>query len=190
MENVVENVETGVTEKVTTKNDGESIENTNTQQEVKTFTEEEVNKKVQSEADRVRTEYTKKMKALEAELAALKPAEKSEAELKLEQKLADIEAKEREIANKERQFKIAETLESNGLPKQLAKYLQGAEDVESYVKEVSEVLNNHLLNNSFKPSTHKANEGITKEEFKKMSYSQKEKLYNENPDLFKKLSTM
>ncbi|ENK1242994.1 hypothetical protein AB2063_001122 [Clostridium botulinum] len=160
-------------------------------EELKTFTEEEVQKKLQSAEDRVRTEYSKKLKAMEEELKQLKPKEKTQEQIELENRVQALEQKEKEIQAKERQFKVAETLENNGLNKQLAKYLnvQGVEDLESYITEVKETLNNQLLNNSFKPQNHfNAKEVVSKEEFNKMSYMERMNLYKINQELYKKLS--
>lgn len=153
-----------------------------------------VQKVLQSETDKVRTDYTKKVKSLEEELATLKPDEKTEEEKALEQRLKALEDKEKEIAKKEMEFKISETLQNNGLPKQLAKYLntQGAEDLESYLGEVKEILNNHILDGSFKPEKHNknSNTGITKEQFNKMTYAERAELYNTNADLYNRLTSM
>ncbi|GAA0723675.1 hypothetical protein GCM10008905_16580 [Clostridium malenominatum] len=153
-----------------------------------------VQKVLQSETDKVRTDYTKKIKSLDEELTTLRPKPKTEEEKALEERLKVLEDKEKEITKKEMEFKITETLESNGLPKQLAKYLnmQGAEDLGSYLGEVKEVLNNHILNGSFKPKEHNKNPnvGITKEQFSKMSYAERAELYNTNADLYNRLTSM
>ncbi|NFS07363.1 DUF4355 domain-containing protein [Clostridium botulinum] len=163
--------------------------------EIKTFTEEELQKKLQSETDRVRTEYSKKIKAMEEELKELKPKEKSDAELEMEQRIKTLEDKEKEVQAKELELKISKTLSDNGLPSQLSRYinLQGVEDVESYLGEVKEVLTEHInntaLNNSFKPQNHNSNkEVVSKEQFNKMSYMERQKLYETNQELYKKLS--
>lgn len=158
--------------------------------ETKTFTEEEVNKIKQSAEDRIRTEYSKKIKALEEELKGLKPKEKSPEQLELEKRLAVLENREKELQKKELELQVSKTLENNGLPSQLAKYLNttGVEDVESYLGEIKEVLNKHLVDNSFKPKDHNSNQNsITKEQFKKMSLIQKQELYKNNEALYNKL---
>jgi hypothetical protein len=159
--------------------------------ETKTFTEEEVNKIKQSAEDRVRTEYSKKIKALEEELKGLKPKEKTEAEIELEKRLAVLENREKELQKKELELKVSKTLTDNGLPSQLANYikLEGVEDVESYLGEIKEVLGKHLINNSYKPQDHAGNKNsITKEQFKKMSLIQKQELYKNNEALYNKLA--
>lgn len=139
------------------------------------LTQEEFNKAIQSAEDRVRTEYTKKIKALEEKL----PVEKSEKELELEQK-------EKELLAKENEYKLRDALAEKELPSQLAKFLK-VEDLETDIDEVVSVLNQYLLNNSHKPINKKNNDGVTKEQFKKMSYAERMKLENSNPELYKKL---
>ncbi|WP_096634854.1 capsid assembly scaffolding protein Gp46 family protein [Clostridium cochlearium] len=159
--------------------------------ETKTFTEEELQKKVQSAEDRIRTEYSKKIKALEEELKGLKPKEKSKSEIELEKRIKKLENKEKELQAKELEMKVSKTLENNGLPMQLSKYLNltGVEDVESYLGEIKEVLNKHLINNSYKPQDHAGNKNsITKEQFKKMSLLEKQELYKNNEALYNKLA--
>ncbi|MGU9539170.1 hypothetical protein ACQX0N_09340 [Clostridium tepidum] len=183
----MENLENKQTTEVNTKQQEQEVP----QQEVKTFTEKELNKKLQSETDRVRTEYSKKIKQMEEELKELRPKEKTQAELDMEARIKALEDKEKEVTKKERLLKVAETLENNGLNKQLAKYLnvQGVEDLESYITEVKETLNNQLLNNSFKPSNHNSNkEKISKEDFNKMTLLERQKLYETNKELYVKLS--
>lgn len=163
--------------------------------ETKTFTEEEVNKKLQSETDKVRTEYSKKIKEMENKIKELTPTEKSPEQLELEERIKKLENKEKEVQAKELELKVSETLESNGLTSQLAKYLnmQGVEDIESYVKEVSEVIGQHInnskLNGSFKPNKHNSNKTtITKEQFQNMSYTERINLYQNNKELYDLLS--
>lgn len=139
------------------------------------MTQEEYEKAIQGAEDRVRTEYSKKVKELEEKL----PVEKSEKELELEQK-------EKILLAKENEYKIKDTLAEKKLPSQLAKYLK-VEDLESDIDEVVNVLNQHLLDTSHKPISKKNNDGMTKEQFQKMSYAERLKLAETNQELYKKL---
>ena len=137
------------------------------------------------------TENKEKVKDLKSDV----PQKDSETELfkkELQDKLQALEQKEKEIARKEMELKLTETLNKNGLPQQLSKYLniEGVEDVESYIKEVKEVLNIQLSNaNTYKPNAHKGQtEGITKEQFNKMSYVDRLNLFKTNEELYKQLS--
>lgn len=74
-----------------------------------------VNKLVQSHEDRIRTDYSKKLKDVQTELDQYKPKQKSESELAIEQRIANLEAKEQELASKERAMTIADKLKAKGL---------------------------------------------------------------------------
>lgn len=160
------------------------------------YTEEDVKKLIQSETDKVRGKYSKELKELQKELEGYKPKEKSESELQLEQRLKAVEDKEKEIVNKEKSLKALETLKNNGLDGQLVKYLnlQGVEDLESYIKEVADIVIKHtnksLLDNSFIGNKHKTQKDVvTKEQFGKMSYLERVNLFKSNAELYKKLSS-
>ena len=148
----------------------------------------ELEKFIQSSEDKIRTKYSTEKKALEDELAKYKPKDKTDAEKALEAKMKELQDKEAELSKKEREYKLQETLTANNLPKDLAKYING-DDIDTIGKEIGAILNQHLLNNGFKPNNHKSTDTtITKDKFKKMNYSEREKLFNDNPELYKKLS--
>ncbi|PJI07665.1 MULTISPECIES: hypothetical protein [Clostridium] len=160
---------------------------------VKTFTEEEVknllNAKVQSETDKVRTEYSKKLKTTEDELNKYKPKEKSQAEIELENRLKVLEDKEKEVSKKERLLNISDELEKQGLPKQLNKYLLEVKDTATEINSLKEIFNNAKLDNSFKPQSHASTkDSITKEQFLKMGYTDRLNLFKSNKDLYDRLS--
>lgn len=141
------------------------------------LTKEEFDKAIQSAEDTVRTDYVKKLKALEDKL----PPQKTEKEL-------ELETKEKELLAKEREYKIKDMLETNQLPTGLSKYIS-AEDVDVAGKEIATILNDYLLNNSHKPKKHNnGGDAITKEQFKNMNYSERIKLEQTNPELYKKLA--
>lgn len=148
----------------------------------------EVQKLLQSHEDRIRTDYSKKLKDAETELAKYKPQEKSESEKKLEERIAALEAKEQELANKEKAMTIAEKLKSKDLPQDLAKFLNVTDDVDSTIEEVSKMFGGYFLDKTNKPTNHTTNRGVTKQDFKKMSYGERAKLYQENPQLYEALS--
>lgn len=135
---------------------------------------ETVDKIVQSEGDKIRTKYSKEMNDLKAKL----PKEKSDSEIDLENRLKELERKESE-------YQIKDKLTELGLPQQLAGFLKGVDGLE----QLKDVFNENSLKNSFKPNGHKSNDTtITKEQFKKMDYSQREQLFDSNPELYKALS--
>ena len=143
-----------------------------------------VQKLIQGEGDRVRTEYSKKNKELADELAQYKPKEKSPEEISLEERIAALEKREKEIAAKEKTAQIGNELKSKGIPDGLAKYLSADANVE----EVAKLLNANFQESNFKPDNHGGSDHITKEQFRKMGYAEKAKLFSENPTLFEALS--
>ena len=148
-----------------------------------------VTKLVQSHADRIRTDYSKKLKDVQTELDQYKPKQKSESELAIEERIANLEAKEQELASKERAMTIAAKLKAKGLPGELAQYLNVGEDIDSSIDEVGDALGNYFLGHVSNPSgNHTTNKGITKADFAKMSYAERAKLFSENNELYKALS--
>lgn len=148
----------------------------------------QVEKLIQSETDKVRTDYSNRLRTANEELAKYKPVEKSDSEKALEVRLSALEAREKEIAQKERSMQIAEKLKAKGLPETLAEYLNIGEDIDGTIDKVGTSLGNYFLNGSNKPSNHQTNKGLTKEDFKKMSYAERAKLFSENNELYKILS--
>ncbi|WP_123052966.1 DUF4355 domain-containing protein [Clostridium sp. JN-1] len=149
----------------------------------------DLDKILQSETDKVRTEYSKKLKDATDEINKYKPKDKSEAEIEMEKRLKILEDKEKEVAQKEKVLNVSNKLEEKGLPKQLSKYLVGAEDLETSITEIKELFNNAQINSGFKPDSHKSKEdSITKEQFKKMGVVDRMNLFRTNEELYKKLS--
>lgn len=141
------------------------------------LTKEEFDKAIQSAEDKIRTDYSKKIRELEDKL----PPQKTEKEL-------ELETKEKELLAKEREYKIKDMLELNQLPTGLSKYIS-AEDIDVAGKEIATILNEYLLNNSHKPKKHNnGGDTVTKDQFKNMNYSERMKLEQTNPELYKKLS--
>lgn len=147
-----------------------------------------VQKYVQSHEDRIRTDYSKRLKDANDELAKYKPVEKSDAEKALEDRITALEAKEKELANKEKAMTIANKLKDKGIPTELAQYLSVGDDVDKTIDEVGALFGNYFLNGSNKPSNHNTHKGITKQDFKKMSYAERAKIFQENPTLYQALN--
>jgi hypothetical protein len=147
-----------------------------------------VRKYVQSETDKIRTDYSQKLRTANDELAKYKPAEKSETEKALEQRLKALEDREAQLAAKERSQQIASKIKAKGLPEELVQYLSIGENIDEDVEKVGAALGNYFLNSNYKPESHASNKGITREQFSKMSYMERSKLYKENPELYKMLT--
>ena len=147
-----------------------------------------VQKYVQSETDKVRTDYSQKLRTENEELAKYKPVEKTDAEKALDARIKALEDREAELNAKERSNTIASKLKEKGLPEELASLITVGEDIDADVEKVGTALGNYFLNSNFKPESHANNKGLTREQFRKMSYMERTKLYKENPELYKMLA--
>jgi hypothetical protein len=145
-----------------------------------------VQKYVQSETDKVRTDYSQKLRTANDELNKYKPKEKTQEELDLETRIRNLEQKEAELSAKEKNVRIKSKLEEKGLPVALADYLRLENDED--IDKVGGELANYFLNNGVKPTNHAKSQPVTREQFRKMSYAQRAQLYQDNPELYKVLS--
>lgn len=165
----------------------ETVENTAVETETETtitMTQDEFNKKIQGEGDKVRTEYSKKVKELEAKIKELTPTQKSEAEIDFEKRLAALEAKEKKMA-------LLESLSAAGISQNFSDYLKNDADIEAFAKAYKAAIDSEVQkkvkSNGYVPNGHKSGESITKEDFAKMNMTEKEQLFAENPELYKML---
>lgn len=131
---------------------------------------ENIKKVIASSEDRVRTDYKKKY-------ADYETIKKENDDFKAEkEKAKKIESAKKALKNKE-------------LPEELANYivLEG-DEFDTYLDDIAKVLNSHYKNadNSFKPKNH-VSDKITREQFNKMDYFQRENLLNTNPTLYNSL---
>ena len=130
-----------------------------------------VGKSIQSETDKVRTEYSKKIKELEQ----YKPIEKSAEQI-------ELETLKKELA----ETKFSKTLKDIGVDDSLAKFIKSDIDVEefgNFYKGFKQVQQDFIPNNMNQNES-----SITKEQFKNMNYQQKAELYEKSPELFQLLN--
>lgn len=188
------------------------LENKETQeQEVKTFTQEEVDKLIQAETDRKTTKALQTAKEKwEEEYKAKLETEKSEAE-----KLASMSAEERAKAEFESQraewekekaefekgklkLEATKELSSEGLPVEFVDYVLAdtAEQTQANIKMFKETWSkalDQMVSERLKGktpsvgSTLPETSKLTKEEFGKLSYKERQSMLNVDPDLLKKL---
>lgn len=174
MENQVNNTTVDTVESTATETEATTV----------TMTKDEFDKKIQGEGDRVRTEYSKKVKELEAKIKELTPAQKSEAEIDFEKRLAALEAKEKKMA-------LLESLSAAGISQNFSDYLKNDADIEAFAKAYKAAIDSEVQkkvkSNGYVPNGHKSGESITKEDFAKMNMTEKEQLFAENPELYKTL---
>lgn len=133
-----------------------------------------ITKAVQSSNDKLRTDYSKQLKELENKL----PKQMTDEEKAIQDRLTVLEQKEKHLEFKEK-------LQTKGLPLELLN-LVGSDD---HIELLSNVINQQKLNSGFIPSGHnQTNTGITKEQFKKMNYLEREKLQDQQPEIYKALT--
>lgn len=149
------------------------------QEETVTISKADYDKAIQSAEDKLRTKYSKEIKELEEKVATLTPKEKSEAELELEKRLAEVDVKEKRL-------NLIDTLTSKNLDKGMVDYLKDDADIDSFEKLISNIVTQRIAASGYKPTNHQNGETISIEKWKKMSYSEKSEFYNANPELAKK----
>jgi len=145
-----------------------------------TLTQDELDKRIQSAEDKLRTKYSKKIKDLEKKLSDITPVEKSEQEKDYEERLARLEARERAQ-------ELNEKLDSKGISRDFAKYISSDVDVEDFSKMLDNYVSSKNKQNAYVPTGHKSMKSLTKDEFRRMDSKEKTKLYNENPELYRTL---
>jgi len=172
------------------------------QSEVKTYTQEEVDKLLQQEADRrVTSALKKQQQKFESERAeAEKLREMDEAQKKeyeFNKRVAELEAKEREFALMQNKLSASKVLADRGLPVQFTDYLV-TEEAESMMENINnfekmwkaaiaDAVNARLATPAPKGST-VSQTGLTKKDFEKLTVAQQAQLYKTNPELYKQMT--
>lgn len=149
--------------------------NTNEQEETITMSKTDYDKAIQSAEDKLRTSYSEKIKELEAKL----PKDETDEEKDYKQRLAALEQKEKRIA-------MQESLAKNKLDNSLADFLKDDADIDKFGTTIDTLVKRRITDAGFKPTGHTNNTEISKDQWHKMTYSQKQDFYNKNPELAKK----
>lgn len=145
--------------------------------EMLTISKDEFNKAIQSAGDKVRTEKTKEIKALEDKLAELTPTELTPEQARIAELEAELSANKQQAA-----------LTNKGVSADLLPFLKDGVDADELVSVLDQLVNSRLAANGYVPQGHSSNEGINAEQFKDMSYQSKAELYAKNPTAYKMLS--
>lgn len=178
IEEAIETVGADETETVDT---GSDVDATHEDDGTITLTQEELDKQIQSAEDKLRRKYNDKIKALKKELAESKPAQKSEQELDFEKRLAALEAREKAAD-------LNAKLEEKGIDKSIADFLKVDVDVDKLAGVLDTLLTNRNKSNAYVPSGHKSGGALTADDFAKMTIEQKERLYTDDPELYRALA--
>lgn len=179
-------------------------------EEVKTYTEEEVQAMLQKETDRKTTKALETAKSKwEAEYQAKLETEKSEAEklAKMSEaerfnaelaKQKDAFESERAQFNREKlELQTVKELAAEGLPTEFSSYVlaDSAETIKENIKtfktkwqaEIEKAVDERLQGRTPKTANKPNGEVITKEQFSNMGYNERLNLFNSNPDLYEQL---
>lgn len=177
-----------------------NIGNENQEQEVKTYTQEEVDALLQAETDRRISSAQKKWekksqeKVREAEKLA-KLSEQERFQYELEQREKKIAEKEKQMALMENKAEASKALNERGISIALADFVV-AEDADTmmeniklledeFKKSVKAEVEKRLAGNSPKKNLGDG-KGMTREEFRKLSFAKQTELLNMNPDIYEK----
>ena len=173
-----------------------TVEHTEQEPVVKTFTQEEVDKIVNKRLARERKDIEAKIEAERAEaerLAKMSEAEKQQALFK--KQVAEFEATKRAFEQEKLLNETSKQLASKNLPIEFAEMLK-ANDAEStfenikifeakFNEAVERLVNERLKGNT--PKVKSDVSGMTKETFNNMSYQERVALFNSDPELYDKL---
>lgn len=152
-----------------------------------TFTEDEVAKKIQSAEDKLRRKYSDEIKDLQEQIKKLSPVQKSESEIAIENRLAELEKAQEEVNAQKAFLSLQDTLQGKGIDKALATFLKADVDVDAFVTAFNNAMKEVTKDKGYVPDSHNAGDKITAEEFRNWSYDQRAELYTKNPTLYQKL---
>ena len=167
--------------------------------EVKTFTQEEVDKMISKRLQRERKDIEAKIEAERKEAEELSRLSEQERQKKLfEKQVKEFEETKRAFENERLLNETSKQLASKNLPIEFAEMLKGNDAEKTFEniqlfeakfnEAVEKVVTERLRGNVPKTTTSLNNTSITKEQFRSMSYMEKMNLYNENKDLFNELN--
>lgn len=176
----------------------EDVNKTEGTEQTKTYTQEEVNVLLQQEGDRRVTAALKKQQAKFDEAQKLAQMNEDEKiDYKLQQRVAELDKREAELAKKEMTAEVIKQLGDKGLPTDAAAFLVRGDADETnnaisafekmFNKAVKEAITKNMGGAAPKGST--GSQGMTKEEFNKLSLVQQANLYKTNPSLYKAMTT-
>lgn len=168
------------------------------EQEQKTYTKDEVMDLLQRESDRRVTQaLAKQKKEFDKKLSLSQLDESQRAESEKDRRLAELEETVKNFTKVQNKNEVMKVLSARGLNAQFADIIEIGEDIEEaqqkietldklFKNAVAEEVKKRLAGNT--PKDANKTDAITQEDFNKMSMAQKSKLFNENPELFKRLS--
>ena len=177
------------------------LHNEGQEQEVKTYTQEEVNALLQREADRrVSGALAKQKKEYEKKLSLSSLDEQQRKEAEAQMKIEELQSQLAEFQIEKNRSELKSVLSSRGLSAEFADIINIGEDIEEaqamidkldklFKQSVKSEVEKRLAANGGAPRSSSTSGEITKETFMKMSLSQQSQLYRDNPEMYKRLTT-
>lgn len=174
-----------------------------TQEEVKTYTQEEVNALLQQEGDRRVNQALKKQQEKfekeKAEFEKLRDMDESQKkEYEYNKRIEELEAKEKEFVLTQNKLEASKVMADRGLPISFVDYIV-AEDAETMMTNINTfetawkaALADAVTQRLAQPAPKGSNvtqQGMTKEDFRKLSLAQQSEIYRTNPELYKQMTT-
>ena len=165
----------------------------------KTFTQEEVDKIISKRLAREKKDLEEKIEKERKEAEELAKLSESEKQKKIfEKQLAEFEETKRAFEKEKLLNETQKQLNERNLPIIMAKYLVGEnaeitlENINEFEQEFNSELerkvNERLKGNTLRTGTTKSNSSkVTKEEFSKMNYTERRKLYEQDIELYNEL---
>lgn len=185
-----------------TENNSPVVTPETNENEVKTYTEQEVAELLQREGDRrVTSALKKQQKQFESKIAEAEKLrgmdEAQRQQYEFEQKVKELEAREKEFNLAQNKLEASKVLANRNLPVEFVDYIV-AEDADTMLENinvfekafkaaVADAVNKKIASPTPKSGSVKQT-GITKEEFKKMNLAQQAEIYKTNPALYKELT--
>lgn len=167
----------------------------------KTYTQEEVDKLVQQQADRRVSQALKTQQAkFEAQMSEAEKLrqmnDEQKAQYEFDKQKAEFEEQKREFALLQNKLEATKVLEDRGLPVVFADYIvnEDAEtmmsNIETFEKafkaSVADAVNARIASPAPRGNSAKQT-GLTPDDFKKLTLAQKQELYTSNPTLYKQM---
>ncbi len=183
------------------ENNNTSVETTEVEetatQENKSFSQADFDREISKMYDKFEKKFSKR--AEEAQKLASMNAE-DKAKYEFEQRVKELENKEKEWTLKENKYEASKILSEKNLPIAFADFIV-AEDAETMMKNiklfddefkkaVSKEVQSRIGSNTPKTSTTGLDGNITKEQFAKMSLAEQATLYTNNKELYEQLAKM
>lgn len=171
----------------------------NTNDEAKTYTQEEVLKLIQSEADkRVAQALKTQQKKYEKQLSLSGLDEQQRKQAEKDMRIQQLEEKLKEFNVMQTKNEITKVLGARGLNPQFADLIEIGEDVEEAQQKIDMLdklfkqavkieVEKRLNTSTPKTGTVGLDGNITKEQFKKMSLQEQAELYQNNRELYNQL---